>query len=109
MDHNVSCVPDPAFLDQSCECPQDECMKIGYQYVDVSVPIQLSPHTTLDKVEIECCGEPTVSCQENCCKNTVEVVVAQRVRVKFPIHYTVTACMGESVLECADCEGTMEL
>ncbi len=107
MDHNVSCMPDLMLMNQPCECTQDNCTKIGCQYVDISVPIQLEPQTTLDKVEIECCGEPTVSCQDSC-KNTVEVVVTQRVRVKFPIHYTVTACMGESVLDCAACEKTME-
>ena len=90
MYHNISCSPEPAVIDQPGECSQDK--------------IQLSPHTTLDNVEIECCGEPTVSCQENCCKDTVEVVITQKVRVKFPIRYTVTACMGESVLECASCE-----
>lgn len=108
MDQYVSCVPDPAPMDQPCECSQDKCTKVGCQYVDISVPIQLSPHTTLDKVEIECCGEPTVSCQDNCCKNTVEVVVTQRVRVKFPIHYTITACMGESALDCTGCGETTE-
>ena len=104
MYHNISCSPEPAVIDQPGECSQDKCTRIGCQYVDISVPSQLSPHTTLDNVEIECCGEPTVSCQENCCKDTVEVVITQKVRVKFPIRYTVTACMGESVLECASCE-----
>lgn len=108
MEHNVSCVPTPEPIGEPCECSQDKCTTIGCQFVDISVPIHLTPLTSLDKVEIECCGEPTVSCQDSCCKNTVEVVVTQRVRVKFPIHYTVTACMEESVLDCAGCEETME-
>lgn len=108
MEYDASYIPDTALSEQQCECSQDECIKIGYQYMDVSVPIRLNPRTSLDKVEIECCGEPTVSCQESCCNNTVEAVVTQRVRVKFPIHYTVTACMGESVLDCSGYEEPIE-
>ena len=108
MDQNLSYMPNPTPTKQPCECSQDNCTKIGCQFVDISVPIQLKPDATLDKVEIECCGEPTVSCQDNCCQNTVEVTITQKVRVKFPIHYTVTACMGESTLDCMDCKEAME-
>ena len=108
MDHHVSFAPEPEPIGQPCEYSQDTCTKTGCQYVDISVPIQLSPQTVLDKVEMECCGEPTVSCQDSCCKNTVEFVVTQRIRIKFPIHYMIHAYMGESVLDCAGCEETME-
>lgn len=104
MEQNALCMSNPAPMKQQCECSQDNFTKMGCQFMDISVPIQLKPEAALDKVEIECCDKPTVNCCNNCCNNTIEVVVTQKLRVKFPIHYTVTACMGESTLDCIDCE-----
>ena len=106
MEPESFCATDPPIPKPPCDCSQDGCTKVGYQYVDVSVPIQLKPHTTLDNVEIKCCGEPTIMCRENGCGNTLELTITQRVSVKLPLRYTITACISEAALDCA-CGGNM--
>lgn len=85
---------------EACDCPQDGCVKTGYHYADIRVPLELKPHTALGDMSVECCGEPTVDCRERKSDNTCEVTITQKVNIKIPIRYQVTACMGESVMNC---------
>ena len=86
-----------------CKCQQDDCCKIGYQYADISIPVEIKPKAIVGKIETECCGEPTVVCSENICENSCEVIVTQRVSIKIPICYKVLTCVGESKINC-DCK-----
>ena len=91
--------PSPA----TCGCLEDACVKTGYHYADISVPIELKPSATLGAVVVECCGEPAVTCRDDDCGNTCEVTITQKVSIQIPIHYQVAACMGESSIDC-DCD-----
>jgi hypothetical protein len=95
-------------LTELCECPQDACVKTGYHYADISVPVELKSNATIGDVEVECCDEPTADCRQGKCGNTCEITVRQKVSVKIPICYQVVACMGESSIHCDDCPGCCE-
>lgn len=75
-------------------------MKTVYHYADISVPLELKPHTTLCDMTVECCGEPTVDCRESKSGNACEITLTQKVNIKIPIRYQITACMGETVINC---------
>lgn len=100
MTYDSSCRPKPPAPPDICECGEDGCEKVGYQYADICVPIELTPDAVINKVTVECCGEPFVECEERDCKSACELVVVQKVNIKIPIHYKVTACMGESAINC---------
>lgn len=82
------------------ECRQDGCEKTGYQYADICVPIELKPDAVIGKITVECCGEPDVECKEHSCGKSCGIVVIQKVNIRIPINYKITACIGESVLNC---------
>lgn len=91
-----------------CQCNTDGRMKTAYQYADISVPIELEPHVEVGNVDTECCGEPDVACIRNECGNICEVVITQKVCVKIPLRFCVTACERESSISCgADNDDTL--
>lgn len=60
---------------------------------------------SIGEVTVECCGEPCVNCRECDCGDACEIVVTQKVNIRIPVHYQVTACMGDSTMNC-DCGGS---
>lgn len=81
------------------------CKQTGYQYADISLPITLKPNVSLCDIEIECCGEPVVSCQKVPCNDMLHINVTQKVCVKIPLNYAVSACFDENnaSIDC-DCK-----
>ena len=88
--------------------PDNKCSKTGSRFVDVKVPISLKSEPNIGRVEVECCGEPTVQCVDNECCESSEIMVTQKICVKIPIQYKVTATMGESCISCNDCFGNCD-
>ncbi|MGN1194129.1 MAG: hypothetical protein ACI4SB_01450 [Acutalibacteraceae bacterium] len=103
MAENLPYAEEQLILSDGCDCAQDGCVKTGYHYADISVPIELKPNTTLGEVVVECCGEPAVDCCEDKNADCCEVTVTQKVSIKIPLYYQVVACMGESTINC-DCD-----
>ncbi|MBP3702247.1 MAG: hypothetical protein J6I65_00530 [Lachnospiraceae bacterium] len=84
-----------------CDCQSSKgCMKTGYQYADINIPIDLKPNTTIGEIESECCGEPAVHCKENTIGNTCEITITQKVRIKIPVTFNVIACVGDEQINC---------
>lgn len=86
-----------------CPCIQDCCEQIARQYADISTPVELKPKTKIGKIKAECCGEPTVVCEEDICSNSCDVVITQKIIVTIPIKYEMSACVGTSTIECHGC------
>ena len=102
MELNDHLLPEEAEKSKPCECPTlCGCEKIGYQYLDISVPIEVSPNVTVGQIEAECCGEPSVCCKENSAGSTCEITVTQRISLSLPIRYGITACKGGNKINCA--------
>ncbi len=102
MDENLPYEAEPIDLRGDCDCSQDGCVKAGYRYAEISVPIELKPNTTLGEVVVECCGEPDIDCCEAGNADCCEITVTQKVSIKIPVYYQVLACMGDSKIDC-DC------
>ncbi|MBQ7033946.1 MAG: hypothetical protein IJN25_09865 [Clostridia bacterium] len=90
--------------DSDSICSKDDCVKTEHQKADVSVPIQLKPKATIGDIVMECCDEPEVKCHEDKHKNVCEVIVTQKVCIKIPIRYQISACAGESFIKFDCCE-----
>lgn len=105
MEPNENFLPESIEKPKPCECPTPcGCEKVGYQYLDISVPIEVRPNVTVGQIEAECCGEPTVSCRGSA-GNTCEITVTQRINLSLPIRYGITACKGDDKIGCSseDC------
>lgn len=85
-------------------CP-DNCNKTGYEYTDISLPIELLPYTTVGYIETSCIGEPDVRCETAPGSRTVRLIVSQRVKICIPLNIGVTAVPGCSYIECSSCGG----
>ena len=102
MELSDNFLPETDEKSKPCECPAPcGCEKIGYQYLDISVPIEVRPNVTVGQIEAECCGEPSVCCTENSAGNTCEITVTQRISLSLPIRYGITACKGDNKINCA--------
>lgn len=80
------------------------CKKTGYQYADISVPIDLKPNATIGDIKSECCGEPCVYCKENHTGTSCEITITQKILIKIPVEFNVIACVGEEQIACGDDE-----
>lgn len=107
MPYNTPYQPEEPAPGDLCGCQQDGCEKTGYQYADISFPVELKPDADIGKITVECCGEPMVDCSERECASSSELIITQRVNIKIPVHFQVTACMGETYISCGnnDCCG----
>ncbi|MGI6270036.1 MAG: hypothetical protein ACOYKJ_05840 [Candidatus Howiella sp.] len=81
--------------------PPDGCVKVGYQYADICVPVEVKSNAEIGKIETECCGEPMVSCKQNAADCTCEIRIVQKVCIKIPVRYSIAARAGESTIDCA--------
>lgn len=100
MAENLPYETEPMLLDDDCDCSHDGCVKSGYHYADISVPIELKPNTALGEVVVECCGEPDVDCCEDQDGDRCEITVTQKVSIRIPLYYQVVACLGDSRIDC---------
>lgn len=85
-----------------CPCHGEDCRGAGYEYVEVGIPVELTPRSKIRRAETECVGVPVVTCEgggESCC-----LVITQKVRVKIPFRVGVSAKAGEDFIRCA-CRG----
>ena len=96
----------PSDKPESCECnTSNDCSEVARQYVDINASVELKPSATIGEIETECCGEPIVCCNENHCRKAYEITISQKLCIKIPIIYNVTACVGESDISCGcDCD-----
>ena len=83
-----------------CDCHNDGCTILNYQYANISVPVEVKPKTATGDIAIECCDEPSVECCTNECGDGLDIVITQKVCVKIPIRYQIEACVGEESIKC---------
>lgn len=97
---NNLCIP--PMIPEKCELNDAGCCdKTAYQYADISACISLKPKMKLGTIQTECCGEPTVRCVQNGAENTTDIIITQKVCIKVPICYHVTASMKDDKIHCA--------
>lgn len=76
------------------------CTKTAQQYADVSTSISLKSTATIGQLETECCGEPSICCEETQCENMCKITITQKVCIKIPISYKIDACINEDGINC---------
>ena len=85
------------------DCKKNECSKLVYQYADISLPMELKPDVKVGKIEMECCGEPDITCKKTDPKDKCEFVITQKICLKIPVCYKVETCVGKKSV-CCNCD-----
>ncbi|MBQ8600009.1 MAG: hypothetical protein IJ407_01320 [Clostridia bacterium] len=92
------------------EKPSDPvgCPVVGYQDVDVSVPVTIKPFGEVGNAKTQCVGKPVVcsdrkehhgkSCEV--CRFTI----SQKLRVEVPVIFGARAEIGEATVDCGRAE-----
>ncbi|MBS6398250.1 MAG: hypothetical protein KH452_14140 [Clostridiales bacterium] len=81
-----------------------DCSAVAYQYADLCIPVEVSPHAAIGSIRTECCGKPAITCRENPSCRSCEIIIEQKIRIKIPIRYTASARIGEVEIDCSkDC------
>lgn len=76
------------------------CETVSHHYADISLPVELSPHASVGKIETECCGKPIIRCKEARRHNTCEITITQKIQIKIPIKYGAKICPGKPEISC---------
>lgn len=80
-----------------------ECKKEIKHFVDINVPIDLTPKAEVGRIEAECCSDPEVVCADGGKPDECHLIIVQKVCVKIPIEYSFRCQVGKSMTEC--CKG----
>ena len=85
------------------QCETLGCTRIGYQYAEISLPMEIEPRTELGDIMTECCGEPELRCQTCGDCGKCELIITQKICIKIPVSYNANVCAGKERIECDNC------
>lgn len=79
--------------------------RIGCQYVNVCVPVTVTPYTVHGMIRTQCCGEAVVTSNCDHCKGrangSCDFTITQKICVEVPIDFGANVALGDSFIECA--------
>lgn len=101
--NNISVGKDPYENFPECDKCGKDCTKLAKHYMDIKLPVEIKPEANVEKIQMECCGEPEVVCDNPQSLNTCHLLLVQKVCIKIPIRYTFKHDIGESIVDC--CKG----
>ena len=79
---------------------KDECKKLVKHYIDINIPVDVTPKTEVGRIETECCGEPTVICADGGKPDSCNFILVQKVCVRIPVKYTFASKVGPGIVDC---------
>jgi hypothetical protein len=88
------------------------CIAMGYQDVNVCIPITIKPFGEVGNAKTLCQGSPVVmagSC--SCMGNTGEVcmfTISQKLRVEVPVIFGARAEVGDAIVDCQGADACRE-
>lgn len=85
---------------KECKECSDNCKKLAKHYIDINLPVEIKPDANVGKIEMECCGEPEVLCDNPPSARTCHLMLVQKVCIKIPITYTFKHEVSESMIDC---------
>lgn len=84
------------------------CLAVGYQDVDVCIPVTIRPFGEAGNAKTQCLGRPVVSAGCDLCQGKKDGVckftISQRLRVEVPVIFGARAEVGEAAVECGCAE-----
>lgn len=95
----------------------ESCPSVGYQRMEVCVPVSVAPYAQTGTVKTKCCGKAVITSGGKTCggkKNDVCVfTISQNICVEVPVTFGAVASVGDTYVNCLgasdeDCDGCGE-
>lgn len=103
MDYNAAPCSQVPIRMETDECQTtDTCTKVGKQYADIAFSMEVKPNVHIGSIDLSCCGEPHIECNYNCCSDSIELNITQKLQIKIPLQYQVTTCFGDKIIYCEE-------
>lgn len=87
---------------------KEGCSAVGYQDVDVCIPVTIRPFGEAGNAKTQCLGRPVVSAGCDICQGKTGGVcnftISQRLRVEVPVIFGARAEVGDVTVECGCAE-----
>lgn len=80
------------------------CPTVGYQDVNVTVPVSVKPYANVLTPRIICCGAAVVTTNDKKCGkcDVCSFTISQKIKVEIPVVFGAKTEIGEP---CAECDG----
>lgn len=92
----------------SVECPAEGCSAVGYQDVNVCIPVTIKPYGEAGNAKTQCLGNAVVSSNCDHCPGKTggecKFTISQKLRVEVPVVFGARAEVGEASVECGCAE-----
>lgn len=86
------------------------CSIMGYQDVDVCIPITVKAFGEVGNAKTQCLGKSVISCGCDACAGksgeVCKFTISQRLRVEVPVIFGARAEAGETIIDCGCTEKT---
>ena len=83
---------------------QEVCPALGYQDVNVGVPVEVKPYAKIGKNKTECVSKPVIErgpkVFEGRPKETCKFTISQKIRVEVPVIFGAKIEVGEARINC---------
>lgn len=96
------------------KCDEEICPAIGFQSVNVCVPVEVTPFAKAGNVKVSCFGEPVISKDCKKCKGekngSCSFTISQTLCVEVPVCFGANTWIGDTFVCCGsecddfDCE-----
>ncbi|MDO4297366.1 MAG: hypothetical protein Q4C59_02670 [Lachnospiraceae bacterium] len=87
------------------------CSAIGYQEVDVCLPVTIKPFGEVGNIKTHCEGKPSITPGSDCCPGkpggVCKFTISQKLRIEVPVIFGAKAEVGEASVDCG-CVESME-
>ena len=81
---------------------KNDCLKIGYKDVDITVPVELRPDVDMGEIKVHYCGGPRIECLSEPCENALYIEIKQKAKIVMPVKFDVKATVKDSSIKCKD-------
>lgn len=89
-----------------------ECSAIGYQTVDVCIPVTVRPFGSTGNIKTWCEGKPVLTQGCSHCHGTpggvCQFTISQRLHVEVPVIFGARAEVGDASVDCCFSDGDEE-
>lgn len=86
------------------------CSTVGYQDVDVCIPITIKAFGEVGNAKTQCLGKSVISSGSDACSGkpgeVCKFTISQRLRVEVPVIFGARAEAGEAIIDCGCTEKT---
>lgn len=107
---NISSVTGTNGYEDEKTADKTGCPAVGYQDVNVCIPVTIKPFGEAGNVRTQCLGNPVISSKCDTCSGNpggvCKFTISQKLRVEVPVIFGAKAEVGEAVIDCQQKEET---